>query len=289
MNILAATDFSPRSHLAIRRAGLLARETGAALALVHIVDDDQPRDLLQLEMREAERILHDQINAVPELPGTDARAVVIAGDAFDGILRTATTMAADLIVMGAHRKQLLQDIFIGTTIERVIRLGAYPVLMVNQQPAQQYRSMLAAIDLSEHSAAALQRAVSLGLIGDGSVTLMHAFFPYAKGMMVRSGLSQDSIDEYVRSERQLVMDELARFVVSNDLAVPGHSVRVAEGRPFDAIADAVKELRPDLLLMGTHGRSGLVRALLGSVTEEALRSLDVDILAVPPMGRARRK
>jgi nucleotide-binding universal stress UspA family protein len=216
--------------------------------------------------------------------------MVIAGDAFDGILRTATTIAADLIVMGPHRKQLLQDIFIGTTIERVIRLGAYPVLMVNQQPAQQYRTMLATVDLSEYSAAALRQATSLGLmIGDGSVTILHAFFPFGKGMMVRSGLSQDSIDEYILSERQLAMDELARFLVSNDLAVPGHSVRVVEGRPFDVIADSVKELRPDVLVMGTHGRSGIMRALLGSVTEEALRSLDVDILAVPPMGRARRK
>jgi universal stress protein E len=289
MKILAATDFSTRSHRATRRAGMLSKATGAELTLLHVVDDDQPQDLLQLETREAQRILQEQIGTIQDLPERNARAVVVAGDAFDGILRTAMTITADLVVMGAHRKQLLRDMFIGTTIERVIRLGSFPVLMVNQEPAQQYGTMLAAIDFSEHSAAALQHAMSLGLIGEGSVTLLHAFFPYAKGMMVRSGVSQDSIDEYVRSERKLVMDELARFVVSNNLAVPGHSVRIVEGRPFDAIADAVKELRPDLLVMGTHGRSGIVRALLGSVTEEALRSLDMDILAVPPLGRARRK
>ena len=289
MKILAATDFSTRSHRAVRRAGMLAKATGAELTLLHVVDDDQPPALLQLETREAERILQEQTRAIPDLSERNARTVVVAGDAFDGILRTAMTMAADLVVMGAHRKQLLRDIFIGTTIERVTRLGSFPVLMVNQEPAQQYGTLLGAIDFSEHSATALQHAVSLGLIGEGSVTLLHAFFPYAKSMMVRSGVSQDSIDDYVRSERQLVMDELARFVVGNDLAVPGHSVRVVEGRPFDAIADAVKELRPDLLVMGTHGRSGIVRALLGSVTEEALRSLDLDILAVPPLGRPRRK
>src|SRR4029079_5228222 len=140
MNILAATDFSTRSHRAIRRAGLLARATNAELRLVHVVDDER-QELLELDTREAQRILQEQIGAIPELAETNVRSVVIAGDAFDGILRTATTTAADLIVMGAHRKQLLQDIFIGTTIERVIRLGAYPVLMVNRQPAQQYRTM----------------------------------------------------------------------------------------------------------------------------------------------------
>ena len=45
----------------------------------------------------------------------------------------------------------------------------------------------------------------------------------------------------------------------------------------------VEEMRPDLLVMGTHGRSGLLKVLIGSVTEEALRSLNVDILAVPPV------
>jgi nucleotide-binding universal stress UspA family protein len=268
---------------------MLAKATAADLTLLHVVDDDQPQDLLQLETREAHRILQAQIGATPDLSERNATAVVVAGDAFDGILRTAMTIAADLVVMGSHRKQLLRDIFIGTTIERVIRLGTVPVLMVNQEPARPYGTMLAAIDFSEHSAAALQHAMALGMIGEGSVTLVHAFFAYAKGMMVRGGLSQDRIDEYVRSERQLAMDELARFIVSNGLAVPGHSVRVVEGRPFDAIADAVSELEPDLLVLGTHGRSGIVRALLGSVTEEALRSLEVDILAVPPMGRARRK
>jgi nucleotide-binding universal stress UspA family protein len=51
---------------------------------------------------------------------------------------------------------------------------------------------------------------------------------------------------------------------------------------MDVISKAVSDMRPDLLVMGTHGRSALMKAFVGSVTEEALRSLSVDILAVPP-------
>lgn len=54
---------------------------------------------------------------------------------------------------------------------------------------------------------------------------------------------------------------------------------------MEIIARAVSEMRPDLLLMGTHSRSGLFKVLIGSVTEEALRSLNVDILAVPTAKR----
>ena len=133
MHILAATDFSTRSQRALRRAGLLARDSGAELTLVHVVDDDQPSDLVALERREAERILGEQIDAIPELHGLRPRALVVEGDPFDGILRAAASTGADLIVMGAHRKQLLRDILVGTTIERVIRTGPFPVLMVNKE------------------------------------------------------------------------------------------------------------------------------------------------------------
>ena len=156
MQFLAATDFSTRSQRAVRRAGLLAQEHGAELALVHVVDDDQPQDLVALETREAERILNEQIRAVPELQQVACRPLVVSGDPFDGILRTARSAQPDLIVMGAHRKQLLLDIFVGTTIERVIRTGPYPVLMVNNEAEAPYRTALAAIDVSEPSANAIK-------------------------------------------------------------------------------------------------------------------------------------
>ena len=72
MRILAATDFSTRAQRALRRAGLLARDTGAELALVHVVDDDQPQDLVAMERREAERILAEQVGAIAEFRGFNA-------------------------------------------------------------------------------------------------------------------------------------------------------------------------------------------------------------------------
>ncbi|MFL5282460.1 MAG: universal stress protein [Rhodopila sp.] len=100
-------------------------ERGAELTLVHVVDDDQPSGPVALETREAERILRELIGAMPELRHIRCRPLVVAGDPFDALLRTAAS-EADLIVMGAHRRQLLRDIFIGTSVERVIRTG--PIL-----------------------------------------------------------------------------------------------------------------------------------------------------------------
>ena len=211
--------------------------------------------------------------------------MVVTGDPFDGILRAAAGVRADIVVMGAHRKQFLLDIFIGTTIERVIRKGSFPVLMVNNEAQQRYEKVVVPLDMSESSADSLRVAQSTRLIGDKRATLLHAFWPVAEGKMFTAGADQASIDEYVASERRRAMDELAAFLVANDLGGGGWALRVEEGGAMEVISRAVTEMRPDLLIMGTHGRSGLLRTLIGSVTEEALRSLSVDILAVPPTRR----
>jgi universal stress protein E len=283
MQILAATDFSTRSNRAVRQAGLLAQSGGTQVHVVHVVDDDQPESLVRMETREAERTLAEQVDAMPELRGVAVRSMVVTGDPFDGILRTAATLGADLIVMGSHRKQLLLDIFVGTTIERVIRKGTFPVLMVNNEAQRTYDRIVASVDLTDASANALRAAMATGLVDEQRATLLHAFDAPAKGKLSIAMVEQDSIEAYVASERQRAAGELAAF--ASALGGGRWPLRLEQGRPMDVISDVVSKMRPDLLVMGTHGPSGLLKALIGSVTEEALRSLDVDILAVPASKR----
>jgi universal stress protein E len=264
---------------------LLAQPGNAQLHIVHVVDDDQPDELVRMEKQEAERVLNEQLASMPELRDVQARPLVVTGDPFDGILRAAADVNADLIVMGSHRKQLL-DIVIGTTIERVIRQGPFPVLMVNNEAQRKYENVLAPVDMVEASADALQAATTTGLISDNRVTLLHAFMPVGKGKMFIGGADQGSIDRYVAGERDEVMNELVAFLAASVDRVHGRwSLRVEEGGPMEVISRVISEIRPDLLVMGTNGRSGLLKVLIGSVTEEALRSLNVDILAVSPVSR----
>lgn len=284
MIIVAATDFSTRSHRALRQAGLLARARRAELHLVHVVDEDLPADLARMEEREARRVLTEQIGSMPELPDERCHATVIRGHPFDGILRASAAVNADLIVMGAHRKQFLRDIFTGTTIERVIRGGKYPVLMVNNEAQRHYERVLVPVDMSETSADAIRFGLSAGLLDDGA-TLLHAFSPVGKRRLLSSGASSEVISGYIDSERHGAVEEMSRFLVANEFGIGRWSIRIEEGLPMQVIARAVADKRPDMLILGTHGRSGLLRALIGSVTEEVLRSLNVDVLVVPPACR----
>ena len=229
MVILAATDFSTRSHRALRQAGLLARYRNSQLAIVHIVDDDQPQELVELEKREAERVLAEQIRAMPELQAVSCRPMVITGDPFDGILKTAASVVPQLIVMGTHRRQLLRDIFVGTTVERVVRTGSFPVLMVNNEAQKRYKKILVPVEMSEPSANALRVAHAGGLISEAHTTLLHAFLAVDRGKMFAGGVNQVGIESYVADERQRVTDELAAFLVANDLVHRGWALRVRRG------------------------------------------------------------
>lgn len=282
-HIVAATDFSSRSQRALRRAGMLASQIDAELTLVNVVDDDQPQSIIDIERREAEKFLNEQIVSLAELRGVRCQAVTTTGEAFEGILRTAKEAACDLIVMGSHRKQVLRDVFIGTTIERVIRAGSFPVLMVNKPAEIFYHRIVAAVDLSDASARAVKVAQGLHLFDKADVTLLHAFEAPARGKLYVSSATKEDIDAYVADERAQAADELAAFLVTHAFGGPGWRRRLEEGGPIEAIERLVTEDDADLLVVGTHGRSFLAKTLIGSVAEEVLRRLDVDILAVPPV------
>src|SRR5690606_38642304 len=129
--IMVATDFSTRSDRALRRATLLAREMPTRLLLVHVIDDDQPARLAEASHREASILLMKLAGTVQDADGLACEARVVLGEPFQGLSDAAEEFEADLMIMGAYRRQILREIFMGTTIERTIRRSRRPILMAN--------------------------------------------------------------------------------------------------------------------------------------------------------------
>lgn len=282
-HITVATDFSTRSARAMRRAGLLARDAGCAVTLVHVVDDEQPESMIAVERDEAGRIMAELTGTVAELRDLRCEPLVATGEAFQGILQTAATRGSDLIVMGSHRRQLLRDIFVGTTVERVIRSGPIPVLMANGPADRPYARPLAAVDISEPSARAVRTAVALGLAPAATLAVVHAFAAPGKGKLYAADASGSALGDYVAREREQARSALLAFLGINDLPRAPSGLHLIEGGAFEAIRRAVDALDADLVVVGTRGRGPLARLLLGSVAEQVLRSLEIDVLAVPPV------
>lgn len=280
--ILATTDFSSRSERALARAALLARESGARLALLHVVDDDQSAETVARESRQARKQLAAVAQALQGADGASPEITVARGDPFVEIVCAAAESEADLVVMGAHRRRILRDVFVGTTLERVLRTGHHPVLMANRDPAGPYGRVLVATDLSPPSAHALRAAHDLGLLKAGRVKLVHAFEPLAKGMMIYASVERERVEDHAATETARVRAELQAFVEALDLPDLQCTLRLDEGPAFHTIRKVVDVEQPDLLVIGTRGLTGMQRILLGSVADALLRNIECDVLAVPP-------
>ena len=278
--IICATDLSLRADLAIDRAADLARQFGAELRLLHVVDQDQPRELVEFETQRARVALEGRLAAM-RTPVPRVQCEITAGSVFDSIVKAAQTWNADLLVLGAHRRRILRAVIVGTTIERVMRTGHHPVLMVNSASLVRYESVLLALDASDASAHAVRASQSLGLLDNVRVSIVHAFEPLDKGMLGWAGVQEDTITEYSANWEREAGEEIRSFLSQLGLDGAAAHVVLEEGPPFSAIKGAVESLRPHLLVIGTHGRTGLARALLGSVAGRVLSEIECDILAVP--------
>jgi universal stress protein E len=283
MKILVATDFSTRSDRAIRRAVLLARTFGAQLTLLNVVDDDLPPRKVQAERRSAALLLARMVNTLRTVDGVSSDFVVSVRDPFQGILAASRQLDADLIVLGAHRRQILLDMFVGTTAERVVRASPRPVLMANAVPAAPYRHVLIAVDFSRFSAAAIRTVVRLQFEKHATVSVLHAFDHPAAGLLLRAPLNDEVIAARKTEAEERAAARLAAFLRDTELNHLHRLVRVIETSAAETIRAVAAELSADVVVVGTHGRTGGEKLLLGSVTEDLFRIADCDVIAVPPL------
>jgi nucleotide-binding universal stress UspA family protein len=154
--------------------------------------------------------------------------------------------------------------------------------MVNKKPESSYRRVVVATDMSAASANALSTAKSLGLLDGAYVSLVHAFEPLAKGMMIYANVEREKIEEHAAHEATETRRRLADFVDKLKLDDLRYDLRLVEGPTFRTIKEFVDQEQPDLLVIGTRGLTGVKRILLGSVADAILRGIECDIIAVPP-------
>lgn len=278
--ILVATDFSTRSDRALRRATLIARQVGASLTLVHVVDADRLERLVNAERDAASSILEESVRTLADSDGIAADPLMMIGDVHAGILEAADQVDAELIIVGPHRSRL-RDVFVGTTAERVVRRSRRPLLVAVQPPSAPYQRTLLALDFDEASKAAGRAAVDMGVFEHTHVTVMHAFDAPAEAMMRRTMEQADVIDNYVEAEREQATGRLRELAAELGLTPSGQRVVAIVGTPARTILETAQSEDAHLIVMGTSQRKGFERLLIGSVTENVIRDAHRDILIVP--------
>ncbi|WP_017938006.1 universal stress protein [Zestomonas thermotolerans] len=279
--LLVATDLSPRSDKAVQRAALLVRRFGCEWTLVHVIDDDAPQRLIERRLSDARELLEDRVEGLALVAGQRPRVMVEVGSVESTINEIALGTGAELLVLGMHRKNLLREIFVGTSAERIIRSSRLPVLRVAGSGEDDYRKALLAVDLSADSAHAIQTSRALGLLDGCELHVAHVFEAFAKGEILMSAAEATVVAAATREARGQVEAELSSFLAEQQLDLPASQVHLEEGFSVVQLKRCMEKLDPDLVVIGTHGRSGLKKLMLGSVAETLLGEVARDILCVP--------
>lgn len=271
--IAVATDLSARSAVALRRARMLAVETGSELVVVHVIDDDLPAALVERRAAEAKEIL-DAENAGAGAP--PVRIVVEVGDVFSAVPEAAEKAGATLIVAGDHRRRRFRDLFRDTTVERLIRVSNLPVLIARTPAEAPYANPLVAVESEE--APELLTALETVSRRPSRLIAVHAHGAPAAGLMFYAGIEAESISDYKRTHTDRIRSRLARAFGSAGFPV---DIRVVDEVPLEAIARIADAERCDLILVSSHTRRGPVRGLLGSVSSALIHDGHRDLMIVP--------
>lgn len=208
---------------------------------------------------------------------------IVRGKAFLEIIRSARKQAADLVVVGAHGEEYFKDLLLGTTVEKIVRKGDRPVLVVRRPPHEAYRRVLIAVDFSANSRYALEFA--LRVAPRAQIHVLHVC-PGFERQLTSADIPKTEIVRHQRRMSSLALRQLDLFLRKIDSG--GRPIRrdVCVGRARHEIVTFAQSIHADFIAVGTTGRSWIPHILLGSVAEHVLRESSCDVL-VARHGRSR--
>ncbi len=292
--ILIPVDDSSCSKYAAEFGIELAKKLKAQIFIIHVTADlptiyaatDWAEDLLEQGGKLLDTYRQNQENL-------NLKTLVVKSlDIAQGIIQSAHDRQCDLIVMGTHGRRGIAHAFLGSVAERVIRLSTLPVLLIRQPKADQHQTVsslwqriVVAIDGSEASRKALSYADQLAQSDNAELHLIHVIpdlppplvDPLGVGGMAAGFTYSDALKELER-EARIVM-EVAKAEIKCEKTF-FHIARAQRESIDNVIVNYAKEKHCDLIVMGTHGRTGLNRLLLGSVAEALAHSTPIPLMLI---------
>jgi nucleotide-binding universal stress UspA family protein len=291
--ILVPLDGSPLGERALPIALLIAQAMNARLALVRAVwtRGMVPRldtgSTYQVAMQEAEAYLEMVARRIG--PGVQVEAAVTHAPSSQGVLRMADEMGADLIVMTTHGRSGVSRWVYGSVAEAILARSHIPVLLVRTQtptpprPNREERpKLLVPLDGSKFAETALPSAANLARALDWTVVLLRVVVPPVLSV------DDPELQRPFRVERltQQARHEAEQYLQAVAQPLRCEGVRVMpvlrSGKAAGEILDESAAVGASLVVMATHGRTGVGRLWYGSVAEKVLHEGALPLLLVRP-------
>lgn len=286
--ILVPVDGSALSERSVSYAAALAGPLGAQLLLIRAVLTMKPRSSADERFNsEVIREVEEELQRLGEsclAKGVSSETLTWHDEAGWAILEAASEKQSDLIVMSTHGRGGLGRWLYGSVADRVLRSAEAPIILVppgahdDWETAQPFR-IVVAVDGSAFAEEAIEPATELAQGLGAEVQLVCAVDPpyYWVG--------PDAYAVYDPSAESAAARDYAESIAAT-LRKSGvvASVEVSWGQPDRVILNAAREFGAHLIVLATHGRGGMARLAMGSVTQAVLHRSMVPLMIVRPAG-----
>ncbi|MBS3760567.1 MAG: universal stress protein [Halodesulfurarchaeum sp.] len=282
--VLFPTDGSEGAAFAFDHILDLAARHDATICILNIVDTTQNR-VLQMSDADIDALEQDGNRIVREAAdqaqqrGVDTITDVLQGEPYREIVDYAERHGFDLVAMPTHGRRGLERFLLGSTTDRVVRRADVPVLTIRPDDDVEitypYTDVLVPTDGSDCANQALALGVDIADAEDATLHLLSVIAISALGVDVRVDMQLEMLEESAHD----LLNEAATY--ADDAGIEPASKTVEYGPSISkAILTYIEEHDIDLVVVGTHGRTGFDRYVLGSVTEHLVRTSPIPVLTV---------
>jgi len=264
--------------------------------LLHVVPTDElhllrkvyrPGESGGADISTAERVAREQLEAIAQEHFSDTNHAILTqfnSNPAAGILEAQKEVGADLVVMSSHGRTGFAHLILGSVAERVVREAVCPVLAIRQGDEEvvtsAFQNILVPVDIADRSATALICARQIAAQHGGTVYPLHVV-PTEDIYLQRDvyRLQEGEGTNLVQAER-VAKERLTEVSQSYLEGVRYEPVVHVSNDPARTFLEMEKEVGADLLVMATHGFTGLFHLLLGSLTEKMMREAGCPVLAL---------
>ena len=263
--LLLCTDGSEFSEGAIREAISIAKRCNSKLYVISVVEVNPELEVyapgLAEKIEENTRTHLDDIKERAEKEGVTCEKIIHKGEkTYSYIVKETSRLEADLIIMGRHGRTGIKRLMMGSVTARVIGQTACNVLVVPRAAVFKCKKILIATDGSEFSEKAVHEALDIAAACESEVVIV----------------SVASSDSEIK-EAETFVQEARKTAEKKGLKV---TTGIPVGTVYEIIIDVAEKENIDLIVVGSHGRTGLKRLLMGSVAERVIGYASCTVLVV---------
>ncbi|MFN0300961.1 MAG: universal stress protein [Burkholderiales bacterium] len=285
--IIVATDLTNFSVRVVERAAMIAAEVGSPLSVVHVMDAGSISAMEALTgawtaarkstaLQRVESQLAESLERLRKRYQLDVDSEVIVGRPHTVIADMAEARSVALVVIGAHSNDALRHTMLGTTGARMLRATRKSILVVRNKSSEPYRGVLAAMDFSDASVAAMQLAVRI--VPSARLAVLHAINTHFDGLISLFGTGDEDLAEFWAQTRVDALGKIEALVAHLTDQLVSVSPEVQKGKPADVILQRSRSGDVDLVALGRHGPIRGLDVLVGGVARQIVNRSECDVL-----------